>query len=367
MSFSKTITPYRGLLQDVSDCMNDPKGILERTDLDWAGVKVPLYAEHWNYRSHPIQDQYVQTPYDNRYAIARPNNDGTVTFIDGGKPVGPHFKLLDNRTIIKDMCEFANKTNLNIDYAGAIDNGRLVVASAVSENLKDIAGGDVDLKKGDVVQTGVIMVGSYESGLSSSWMYQVMRLVCLNGMCKKMSKSAYRVRHHGQRYESSGVMNIFRDLETHSTEVLEKLATFAKTKANAAVQHAMLLQLTQEDLFSAVLEETKQRIGTSFSWSPKMFLEALTESQDVVEILLENVRDKGSRTMKNLIEINNSQPGLQYVEGTIAQPLHAITHWVDHHRGNRVDSGVESSLFGVGALLKENAMQLAGQYQNVLQ
>jgi len=346
---------YRGLFTDVKVCTNNVRQIIYKAELDWHGEKQPLFTS-----PNPPKER---SDYG-YYAIVRSTPDsetGRTVYLDGGKPVSKNFKLIDNTEVLTDMCNFASELGLTITKVGVIDNGRLIIADASSPNLKDLAGGNA--KKGDLVELGVIMTASYQSGIQSNWRGNAMRLVCLNGMCNRYARGGYKLSHRG-KYDRYSVKSIFHQLQDDLDILLRKVSSFSDVKVSKAIQTAVLMELSQKELFDEVVATTTY---TGFELSVRgYFLDALQSSEEVVTELLRAAKEKGTRTLHKLLEVNNTQPGLEYVTGTLAQPYHAVTNWVDHHRGGQNDSAVEAALFGTGARLKDSALSLITEYQNVL-
>ena len=82
------------------------------------------------------------------------------------------------------------------------------------------------------------------------------------------------------------------------------------------------------------------------------------QSRRVVEELLEGLAGRNFGQVEELLTVAPGQEGLQ----GLARPYHALTHWVDHHRGRKGSAAVESQEWGPGAQLKHRAGQIGKQW-----
>lgn len=366
-----SMIPFRGLLRDVKECNNDASCIIERSNLDWKGVKLPLM----------IQGRKEARPYNRQFGIV---NSKTGAIIDGGRPVSANFKTPDNREIINDMCDFASSNGLTIHHAGMLNGGRLVVGHAVHPDTINITGKDKgyathygDLSKGinqDLVEAGVIMVASYESGKVSTWRPYANRFVCTNGLvieAKEVKElSRYRLPHRGEKYDRTQVKGVFESFSKQFIYWAGIVKDLANTPATPVIQTAMLVETLNGDLFDTLINATIERYGVTGGITNRRsyYLDALASTDLVERELLTAVKEKGNRALQAVLDMNETQPGVDFVKGSMAQPYHAVTHWVDHYRGkvNNQDAAVEAGLFGQGAKLKQEALEVAVGYQSWL-
>ena len=362
---TKTMLPFRGLFTDISTCKNDSACIIEKAGLDWKGIKMPLM----------IQGARELHPYG-QYATV---NSKTGNCIDGGRQISENFQLPNNKEIITDMCNFAQDNGLTMHHAGMIEGGRLVIGHAVHPDTINITAEDKgyaqhlgDLSKSenqDLVEAGIVMVASYESGKVSTWRPYANRFVCTNGViitAKELGQvNKYRLPHRGEKYDRSQVKGVFNSFANSFGAWGRNVKILAETPATRPMQIGVLMETIQGDLWDALIDETYGRYGTPTATPRQYYLDALHSTDFVEKELLTAVQDRGNRALLAAIELNDNQPGVEFVRGTLAQPYHAITHWVDHYRGkvNKQDAAVEASLFGLGAQMKQGALEVAMNMQ----
>jgi len=395
----KSVLPFRGQLTDVKAAGNDPEAITELAGLGWDARKLPLSLGRAE-----GDGPKMYMPWQNKYGIVR--DQPPYPAIDGGKPCSAEFQLLKNQKIIADMAGFANRSGLVISLAGALGGGEFVLAYAASPKLADIAGVDKgyathygDLGKGknqDPVEAGILMVGSHQPGFKSLWIPKVNRFLCTNGVVigEDLAHAAYKVGHRqraGEGYQADRVGDVFEMFEREFGEWCDMARDFNEVEIPEVAQKAYLAEVMDPELWGRILMATdiRGRGGPVMDavMAPRVETpadrpidldqllaaggHAPIEDQgrlariEVVEGLLG--RDQSRRIVEELLdglagrsfgqveEMMAAAPGQAGLAG-LARPYHALTHWVDHHRGRKGgDTGVISAEWGPGSKLKQEA------------
>jgi len=399
----KSVLPFRGQLADVRGANNDPEGIVELAKLGWEAKKMALGLM----QSQISEEGTVVTarPWQDKYGIVR--DEAPYPAIDGGKPCSKDFQLVKNTEVIGDMAKFANEWGLVITHAGAIGGGEFVLAYASSPKLADLAGVDKgyathfgDLMKGknqDLVEAGVLMVASHQPGFKSMWIPKATRFLCTNGVVigEDMAAVAYKLGHrerNGEGYQRERVGKVFKEFERKFGEWCDMARDFNGVELPEVAQKAYLAEVMDPALWERILMATEIRTESRMvAGVMKHYQEPPTErpidldellaagghgvldrpsagrlarievvegllgrdqSRRIVEELLEGL---GGRSFGQVEEMLVAAPGQEGLGG-LARPYHALTHWVDHHRGRKGgDTAVESAEWGPGSKLKIEA------------
>jgi hypothetical protein len=390
----KSVLPFRGQLADVREANNDPEGIVGLAKLGWEAKKEAL--------------SIAGRPWQNKYGIVR--DEAPYPAIDGGKPCSKEFQLLKNPEVVGDVAGFAKEWGLVITHAGAIGGGEFVLAYASSPKLADIAGVDKgyathfgDLGKGanqDLVEAGVLMVASHQPGFKSMWIPKATRFLCTNGVVigEAMAMVAYKLGHReksGEGYQRERVGKVFEEFEKRFGEWCEMARGFGQVDLPEVAQKAYLAEVMDPELWERILMATDVRgrggLEVDGVMAPVREAQPLADRPidldellvagghgvldrpsagrlariEVVEGLLG--RDQSRRIVEELLaglagrsfgqveEMMVGAPGQEGLGG-LARPYHALTHWVDHHRGRKGgDTAVESQEWGPGSKMKIEA------------
>ena len=397
----KSVLPFRGQLADVRAANNDPEGIVGLAKLGWEAKKQAL-----GLMQPQISEEgtvITARPWQDKYGIVR--DEAPYPAIDGGKPCSKEFQLLKNPEVIGDMAGFAKEWGLVITHAGAIGGGEFVLAYASSPKLADIAGVDKgyavhygDLGKGknqDLVEAGVLMVASHQPGFKSLWIPKAHRFLCTNGVIigEEFGAVAYKLGHReraGEGYQRERVGKVFEEFEKRFGEWCEMARGFGQVDLPEVAQKAYLAEVMDPELWERILMATDIRgrsgpvvdgVMAPVREAQPIDLDELLvagghgvldrpsagrlarievvegllgrdQSRRIVEELLEGL---GGRSFGQVEEMLVAAPGQEGLGG-LARPYHALTHWVDHHRGRKGgDTAVESAEWGPGSKLKIEA------------
>lgn len=360
---TRTLLPFRGILTDVSELGNDPESIREKASLGWKAYKIPLM----------LQGSREARPYG-RFAIVHGRSGKPI---DGGTPVSENYVPPDNLEILGDMCQFSQDLGLRIQFAGQVRDGQYLMAYAASPKVLDITPKDKgyayhlgDLSKGanqDLVEAGILMIASHTPGVASRWKTLANRFVCSNQVIIGSATEGYRLPHRG-RYDSMAVRKVFEKFGLEFEDYCQIAQSLAETASPKLIQQAYLAEVLEPGLLDSIISKTQGILDISpgeFQVKRSFFLDSLM-SQDAVErIFLESLQEKGHRNLSHVIDSMESQPGVEFVRGSLAQPYQAITHWVDHDRGRSGDASLMSAVNGEGQKLKASALQVALEYMTV--
>jgi len=397
----KSVLPFRGQLTDVKAAGNDPEAITGLAGLGWDAKKEALAIVTRTAHGDIVDAR----PWQNKYGIVR--DQPPYPAIDGGKPCSAEFQLLKNQKIIADMASFANRSGLVISLAGALGGGEFVLAYAASPKLADIGDGVDkgyathfgDIEKGknqDPVEAGILMVGSHQPGFKSMWIPKVTRFLCTNGVVigEDLAHAAYKVGHRqraGEGYQADRVGDVFEMFEREFGEWCDMARQFGQAELPEVAQKAYLAEVMDPELWGRILMATdvRGRGGPVMDavMAPRVetpadrpidldqllaagghapiedrgrlarieVVEGLLgrdQSRRIVEELLESL---AGRSFGQVEEMMATAPGQAGLAG-LARPYHALTHWVDHHRGRKGgDTGGISAEWGPGSKLKQEA------------
>lgn len=399
----KSVLPFRGQLTDVRAANNHPETIVEMAKVGWQAKKQAL-----GLISRSEDGSVVVRPWQGKFGIIR--DEAPYPAIDGGKPCSAEFELLKNAEIVADMAKSANDWGLIISWAGAISGGEFVLAYASSPKLADIAGVDKgyathygDLAKGhkqDPVEAGILMVASHQPGFKSHWIPKVVRFLCTNGVVigDQMARDAgYKVGHRnrqGESYQHGRVEDVFAKFERDFGEWCDMARDFGRAEIPEVAQKAYLAEVMDPQLWERILMATNIRETANVDMVAAPYREqdrvipldelliangheplaadagrlsrievvegllGRDQSRRVVEELLEGLAGRNFGQVEEMLTVAPGQEGLQ----GLARPYHALTHWVDHHRGRKGSAAVESQEWGPGAQLKHRAGQIGKQW-----
>ena len=360
-------TLYHGLLADVSACKNDAQAIADMATLNWAASKIPLYMD---FGAEGDMSQYTPSGTRQRYAIVNSRNNAVI---DGGKPVGKDFKLIDNQDILTDACEFATETGMEVKRAGAVEGGSFVVIEAEFPGLYNLMSVEgtyqeriqqreaAGLRRGDAVSGGVTIIASHQPGKKTRVRSFLRRLSCMNGMTVHSDLRALALSHRSS-YDSKAretLQRMMQEVSNSFSDHVVAVDTLTGCAVNREVQKAHVIGVTQPELLTAVMEETIKRGICGTPRNMAAFVIDELASKDAVKQLLDSyMADTGKRVLDSIINILDTQPGVEHCRGTLAQSYHAVTHHFDHNYGrkNNPDSAVMFALTGKGDEIKTAAL-----------
>lgn len=236
-------------------------------------------------------------------SIIRPDT-GTVLGV-----VGKKYQATQNALSFAFMDAIVKKNNFHYSEAISKDNGTVSIITAQSDKNDEIA-------VGDEVCRQIKLTNGFNGKVGLSVSFEVLRLVCSNGMIKSERESVIRFKH---TIKVQDRMEIALRVFDESVEFHENFIAEAKRLSQVAVDKNMV----------------------------EGFLNSLFSDS--------NKNDKKKSEIEHLFQYGKGNKG-----ETAWDLLNGTTEWVDHHAG-KDEKRIEYATFGAGHKLKEKAFNLALQ------
>jgi len=355
---------YRGLGASVVGLSNLEQ-ILNTSQLNWKTVSLPML----------IQGKTQTRPSGFRSLVRSDNGEELGVATAGYKPV-------HNRQIVESMLQAAEIVGgVELERLGPLDGGRRVWGIGTVPNYAFTL--PVDNMWRQAMQTNLdhgwvqddktvlkVLFGSgHVPGMAFSISFMAERLICTNGAKITWIFGNFRMVHSatfGQQHKTQ-IKGLMARAETAFEAYAMKASAMRETRVNEAVGRAFTVQLMQPELVVKAVEEGRvtEKVldtkGDNYNGiNTPLLLEAATRKVDFFD------PETFSRPVNRVLELVNSQPGAPMAAGTLWNRYNAVTYFVDHERGRSADTGLNAALFGDGAQLKDQALDLAGQYAYVL-
>jgi len=352
----------------------------------------------------------------------RPSQFKALCRSDDGFELGvatAEYKPIHNRQIVESMKRIADAGEMTITHLGSLDHGRRVFASvnmngcfdlkptgkqltperalAIHGQSWDSISAD-DRAKLDRTELHGIMGSGHVPGISFTFDGWAERLVCLNGAkISRSAKSRFSMRHvlEFDRNAENRLHECIREIKREFSRYQESAERLRSAVWTPEATRAFACELLAPQFFREALErglgtgvhpslvgaarqysldEVLQKTGRylqmdaiSSEPSPRSYsLDDVLNQMDRNEKRETEKAVKITRPATRVLELVNAQPGADLAEGTAWNAYNAVTYYVDHERGRGESSAVESSLFGEGAGLKQDALELALAYSEVM-
>ncbi len=338
---------YRGLAVPIQQATTGPE-ILKATGLDWKVTKVPVEFTYNGVR-RKREDLDILIREDNGRDLAHCSN---------------RFHIHQNDEIIGGLAKLAEIGNIKITHGGAIDGGARVFLHG-SINKQFDAGVSKKLK--DIVRLDFTLSGSHRPGHPSLFNAMGMRLSCLNGAVMTGEKAGFRLTHLSdfkqvkQEEMEAFVQAMILEFETFE----QKAKRLRATALNTEQTQCYVTELVQPDLLKAIAAKE----GPVENLTGAQILEnVMTKDKSrntLSQLISGDLKDedlKVDRTVKQILNVVDTQPGAELAKATAWAAYNAVTYFVDHVRGRDNDASVVSALAGPGAKLKARALTLAVDY-----
>lgn len=345
--------------------------------IDWAPVKLPLLIQgKHEQRAYPGRSAIVHSktgrPLDicsDAYHIHKPSaivHSAVEAFSDVGMNVTGLQVLHGGESVVIDAEIGTGSNSAMADFKAAGNNadGTRADYSQAKQNRSD-AGYSVGQAPSSRVS---LKIGNTVGNPTRATVYAI-EIACMNGMTTDRTVGVSVTSH---RSNSDQVIINLRDMlpdiiRSH-TRLKDARQSLLKVPATLETMRAYLLELSQPQLFAAVLDKT---IADRGQYTPDVqrshFIEAINSHDDVAWYLLNRVDDEGNRWTKKAMTCLSSQPMANETRGTLYQPYMAATYTVDHQAIGRgefaADNIRDNSLFGDGQSFKAKALDLVLQYQ----
>lgn len=228
------------------------------------------------------------------------------------------------------------------------------------------------LNRGNLYRSGFKISIGNTVGNPCKVIGEVVEIVCLNGLLRTGARSFLIVNHRNRSLSvAEKIIAAIPELQQETHQILQLRDQLTSTPADTKVMRTYLLELTDKELFSQVLDKT---IADRGQYPPdvqrNLFLDAVTSHDQVAWYLLDRIEAEGNRLCKRMNNHLTDQPLAAGTQGTLWQPYMAATYTIDHQstaKGEYAsDNRKLSSAFGEGAKVKLEALELATQYQQIL-
>ena len=188
--------------------------ILEVAGLNWEVELCPRYYSH--------NDQYVQVP--DQYSLIRTDEPTELT------TAPQHWHPIQNRDIVETFHTLITQANLKFTHAGAMNDGRHICLIADLGKKWDVK------KVGDIVRCDLQLIGSHQCGVGHRVNLLTERLVCSNGMTRKVTSKLQVIRHNeGTANELNWAMGAALSEWEKFTEDCDSLADTPISEQEAAL------------------------------------------------------------------------------------------------------------------------------------
>jgi hypothetical protein len=360
-------------------------GAIDSTEamLDAAGM-------HWTTAKRPMLIQGLTS--------TRPSAFKALCRSDDGYELGvstEDYKPVHNQQIVECMKRIADAGEMTITHLGTLDHGRRVFASCDMHGDFDLrpANGQLtperalaihhqrledlslaDRTKLDTTKLHGIMGSGHVPGISFTFEGMAERLVCLNGAkISRSAKSRFSLRHLTEfdRDAEQRFRDVISCIKSEFVRYREDAQKLQGAKWDADVTRAFCMELLAPKLFAEALERSE------FKCEPSL-IGARNAGYSLDSVIarsalylgacgkVEPMKNKVTRPAARVLELVNTSPGADIAPGTAWNAYNAVTYFVDHERGRGEASAVESSLFGEGSNLKQDALALAMAYTEAI-
>ena len=359
--------PFRGQLKDVRDTTNGE--FLTRADLAWKVHTMPVAAIG-------ARGQRVIPGYQ---ALVRGDTGETLSI------TSDRFKSHQNSEIVDGIAKLADVGQAKLCYAGPIDSGRKIVCIAQLAGeftLPNERGSDGNFARAWNGHTGnktpldgedqtalfAVISGGHEPGTPFKVRGMAFRKWCGNGAFFTVGAAATFTCTHRV---SIGSADANRLCQTYD-DIRAQFETYGET-AKRLQRTAMEREQARLYVAELLMPGAAEKIGVqlnSAGLAPSGVWQAVADSargKQVLNKLIADATEAGeggfARQGKHLLDAIVDQDGSN--GANLWSGYNGITWHVDHVRGRNAASGVDGSLFGAGAVLKERALETAKVFAGV--
>lgn len=291
---------------EVSDDLT-PDEMMKKAGLDWTVSKQPLYQK--------VGDEYIETKQN---ALVR-DSDGRVLDY-----VGDTWNPVQNAQAFEFFNDWIGAGMMKMDTAGSLKNGQIVFANAK-------LGEEFDVFGGDRVEGYLLFTNPHKFGQSINIRTCMERVVCNNTLT---------------------------------------VALREETKHNFSQNHRSVFDPDQVKIAMGVaknqmakFKEQAEFLGAKL-YTVDQMVEYFTKLYPVNTSPDRKQRVEVSKNAKLLMEIVDTQPGADYAPGSFWNLFNATTFANDHLFGRSDETRGASTLYGIGAAKKLQALNLALEMAN---
>lgn len=301
---------WHGLETNVQAPIGSVREALEIGAMNWTVSEEPVYR---------LADDGTPIRCADHKAIVRDSDKTTLGV------VGKGFRPVQNVEAFSPFDALLESGLVSIDTAGSLREGKRVYMSCkISDQIAEVL-------PGDIVEGNLLCFNGHDGSLRLGYKRTATRVVCANTLKAALGSGSDALMFHHR----SGVDRQIDRLK----EAFAKMGE-AFTKDVDSFKAMASRSTDPREFFRGLLRATRKPVDPE---SPED-----TEGED-----------KGHRTMAQLLEAYEVQPGRQFAPGTAWQAFNAVTYFVDHMRSRSKESGLNASWFGEGATLRAKAHELA--------
>lgn len=303
--------------------------------LDWDPMEAPITGI-----IEPPGGKPFRKPFPTHKAIIRDDNHSLLGIVTS------KYKPVKNRELVEFIYELADSSNVKVESAGSIHNGKRVWFLLKAPTMFDLPGDDK-------VAPYVLVSNGHDGGTSLYVQATTIRVVCNN----TLGFATYSAEDEVQR----GMAVAYR----HSGSIMDRIGD-----AKEALKYA----LTDLEEFKEIAQEMAETKMTEEQMK-EFFLEVYAETWGMPPTNPTNKKEEAARKraeVKIAKWIVNASEGagadLKSSKGTVWGALNALTLWSDHERQTKnvedVFGRTNSKLFGSGADFKTTALLKAQELLN---
>jgi phage/plasmid-like protein (TIGR03299 family) len=234
--------------------------------------------------------------------------------------VSQRYQVVQPREILEFYRDLTEISGFELETAGVLKGGRKVWALARTNQ-------SLTLKGNDTVNGYVLLATGCDGTLATTAQFTSIRVVCNNTLAIALENN-------------SGAVKV-----PHSTSFDPE-----------AVKRKLGISVTSFDSFMYKMKTVSERKVKSIE-AAKYFLRVFTDSTVPASGL---TNERAMKKVMSLFEGHGMGSELASSKGTAFGLLNAVTEYVDHEkRARSVDHRLESAWFGVGANLKQKALDQA--------
>jgi hypothetical protein len=361
------VNKYRGLGHEIGDAKNIAEA-LKMAGLSWK-----------------VQEEILEVPIKKAEGYQRFQAKGWKALVRPDKNLTEGYRVLDivsngyevtqNAEIMDLFEEFAKLGDMKLETAGAINGGERIFAIAklsgefhfpgVSD-AKRIDHGAGRIEADDATYLKVLMGSGHKSGIPLTFDVVAERQICTNGAIITKEAGRFRFIHKSKLTDEDRekIVAFVEAAKAAFEDYKEKATILRGCNFSDEVNRAFVVELMQKSLLVKAIEATDDRINHIFTHREatsiergKVLLDFITNT-DEYRLKPEDFKLPVRQVLIGVV----NQPGADLAEGTAWGTYNAVTNYVDHTRGRTPDTGLEYAMYGQGAVLKANALELAVEY-----
>lgn len=239
---------------------------------------------------------------------------------------GDRYELLSNKQAFNFFQPFVEAKVASIDNVGCFGNGLTFIQAKVQTD-------PVEIVKGDVVESYITLLNSFNGKSSVVASFLPRRLSCTNQMPMLKSSKHLKVKH---------TKNIHINLET-----ISKIMDTAK---------AEFIATTEQYKFLASKGISKQQLREYI----KVVLSAEKKDDDVEE---KEIRESRIERIETIFEQGR---GLDHNTRNVYGAFNAINEFLNHEAGRSAENRLTSLWTGANAKLNQKALDVATQFASTI-